>query len=294
LLATIPYETFPKIVLGPIELRTFGVMVGLGVLIGAWVAARYIEQHTGIVRDATYQLATRLVVGGVIGARITWDLSHTNQIHSLLDLIAVWKGGLQFSGGFIAAVIIGFPTFRKWTRSVRWSNLDGYAYGLTIGLAFGRVGCTSVGEHFGSASSWWGAVKFEGGTTREPAFIGQTFHNTAIYELVYLLILFGVLTLIIRRRAAPGTVMGVFCLYYGVSRGLSDFLRVNDKTVIGLTGAQWMCVCLIPTGIWILTRVRKATAAEPVVIATDGDDGDTDADPVLPEPSDGEPLETSS
>jgi len=112
--------------------------------------------------------------------------------------------------------------------------------------------------------------------------------------LVYLLILFGVLTLIIRRRPAPGTVMGVFCLYYGVSRGLSDFLRVNDKTVIGLTGAQWMCVCLIPTGIWILTRVRKATAAEPVVIATDGDDGDPDADPVLPEPSDGEPLETSS
>ena len=217
MLATIPYKTFPKIALGPIELRTFGVMVGLGVLIGAWVAARYIEEHTGVVRDETYRLATRLVVGGVIGARITWDLSHTNQIHSALDLIAVWKGGLQFSGGFIAAVIIGFPTFRKWTRSVRWSNLDGYAYGLTIGLAFGRVGCTSVGEHFGSHSTWWGAVEFRGGTTREPAAIGATFHNTAIYELVYLLVLFGILTLVIRRRPAPGTMMGIFCLYYGVS-----------------------------------------------------------------------------
>jgi len=60
----------------------------------------------------------------------------------------------------------------------------------------------------------------------------------------------------------PGTVMGIFCLYYGIARGLSDFLRVNDKTVIGLTGAQWMCVLLIPTGIWILTRVRRATAAD--------------------------------
>ena len=62
--------------LGPLELRTFGLMVGLGVLLGAWVAARYIEEHTGVVRDETYRLATRLVVGGVIGARITWDLSH--------------------------------------------------------------------------------------------------------------------------------------------------------------------------------------------------------------------------
>ena len=69
MLATIPYETFPKITLGPLELRTFGVMVGLGVLIGAWVAARYIEQHTGIVRDETYRLATLMVVFGVIGAR---------------------------------------------------------------------------------------------------------------------------------------------------------------------------------------------------------------------------------
>jgi hypothetical protein len=167
LLATIPYKTFPKIALGPLELRTFGVMVGLGVLIGAWVAARYIEQHTGVVRDETYRLATRLVVCGVIGARITWDLSHTNQINSPLDVIAVWKGGLQFSGGFIAAVLIGYPTFRKWTRSVRWSNLDGYAYGLTIGLAFGRIGCTSVGEHFGWQSNFPLAVDFRGGTTRD-------------------------------------------------------------------------------------------------------------------------------
>src|SRR2546421_10931820 len=79
LLATIPYKTFPKMVLGPIELRPFGVMVGLGVLVGAWVAARHIEQQTGIVRDETYRLAPRLVVFGVIGARITWDISHWSQ-----------------------------------------------------------------------------------------------------------------------------------------------------------------------------------------------------------------------
>jgi phosphatidylglycerol:prolipoprotein diacylglycerol transferase len=224
------------------------------------------------------------VVGGVIGARITWDLSHTNQINSPLDVIAVWKGGLQFSGGFIAAVLIGFPTFRKWTRSVRWSNLDGYAYGLTLGLAFGRIGCTSVGEHFGWQSNFFLAVDFRGGTTREPALIGQSFHNTAIYELLYLLLLFAILSLVIRRRPTPGTVMGIFCLYYGVARFLSDFLRVNDKTIWpGLTGAQYLMILVFLAGIWITGWVRKATSVDEI------------AAPALelPEPSDGEPLEST-
>src|SRR6476620_8537664 len=211
-------------------------MVAIGVLLGAYVAARYIEQHTGVIRDDTYRLATRMVIAGVIGARITWDISHWSQIGSPLDLVAVWKGGLQFSGGFLAAVIVAYPWFRKWSRSVRWTNLDGYAYGLTLGLAIGRIGCISVGEHFGSASTWLLAVRYEGGTVREgtlgpnPLEIGSEFHNTAVYELLWMLVLFGILTLLMRRKPAPGTLMGVFCLYYGVARGLSDFLRVNDET----------------------------------------------------------------
>jgi len=266
-IAVIPYETFPKVVLGPVELRTFGLMVGIGVLVGAWVAARYIEQRTETSRDDVYRLATWLVVAGVVGARLTWDVTHWSEIHSPLDLVAVWKGGLQFSGGFLAAVLVGMPTFRRWTRTVRWHNLDGYAFGLTIGLALGRVGCISVGEHFGSRSSWLLAVRYDGGSVREatlgsiPLVKGMEFHNTAVYELLWMLVLFGLLAVLARRRPAPGVLMGVFCLYYGVARGLSDFLRVNDDTVLGLTGAQWMCVALIPAGIWILTRVRRAAAA---------------------------------
>jgi len=273
-IAVIPYTTFPIIAIGPLELRTFGLMVGLGVLIGAWVAAHYIEAHCEITRDDVYRMATRLVIAGLIGARITWVVTHWSEIESPIDVIAVWNGGLQFSGGFIAAVLVGMPTFRRWTRVTRWINLDGYAYGLTIGLAIGRIGCISVGEHFGRASSWLLAVRYDGGSVREgtlgpnPLEIGSEFHNTAVYELLWMLVLFGILTLLIRRKPTPGTLMGVFCLYYGVARGLSDFLRVNDETVLGLTGAQWMCVLLIPTGIWVLTRVRKSNARD---LAEDGE-----------------------
>jgi hypothetical protein len=86
-------------------------------------------------------------------------------------------------------------------------------------------------------------------------------------------VLFGILSLVRLRPVAAGTLMGLFCLYYGIARGLSDFLRVNDNTVLGLTGAQFLCIALIPTGIWILARVTRATAAleAAAAAALDGD-----------------------
>ena len=42
--AGIPYHTFADFHLGPLTIRSFGTIVGIGVIIGAWVAARYIER----------------------------------------------------------------------------------------------------------------------------------------------------------------------------------------------------------------------------------------------------------
>lgn len=288
-LSTIPYTTFPLIEIGPLSLRTFGLVVAIGVLVGAWLAARYGEGY-GVPRDATYSLAMRMVVAGVIGSRITWDISHWDEINSPLDLIAVWKGGLQFSGGFVFAVIAGYPVYRKWNRLTRWHSLDGYAYGLTIGLALGRIGCTSVGEHFGRLSSFPLAVRYEGGSVREgtlgdlPLRTGMVFHHAALYELMYLTVLFVFLTwlLYVRKERPPaGTALGIFCAYYGVSRFLSDALRVNDERVLGLTGAQYLMLALLLASLWILVRVRRLLAADAAGGMVPG------LDPPSPKPAEG-------
>lgn len=276
MLAAIPYTTFPDISIGPLTIRAFGLMVGIGVLVGAWIAARYIEQRTDIPREETYRMATRLVVAGVIGARLTFVLSHLEQMDSPIDVIAVWEGGLQFSGGFLGAIVFGIPFFRRWDRRTRWIALDGYAYGLSLGLAIGRIGCYSVGEHFGSATTFFLGTRYDGGSTREglgSAFptagdfqangVGTVFHHTALYEFGYLLVLFVILGVLVRRNAAPATLMGVFCAFYGISRFLSDFLRVNDETVGGLTGAQYLMAAIALASIWIFLKVRPSLATDP-------------------------------
>jgi phosphatidylglycerol:prolipoprotein diacylglycerol transferase len=269
-LAAIPYTTFPTISLGPLDLRTFGFVVAIGVLIGAWLAARYGEEH-GVPRDTTYSLAMRMVLAGVIGSRITWVLSHLDDLDSPLEAIAIWKGGLQFSGGFVFAVIAGYPVYRHWNRLTRWRSLDGYAYGLAVGLGLGRVACYSVGEHFGRLTSFPLGVRYDGGSVREstigdlPLQAGMVFHQTALYELIYMAALFLVLTWLLhlrRTRPGPGTAMAVFCGWYGIARFASDALRVNDERVLGLTGAQYLCLVLVPTSAWIWFRVRKVLARD--------------------------------
>jgi phosphatidylglycerol:prolipoprotein diacylglycerol transferase len=266
-LAAIPYETFPEIELGPLTLRTFGLMVALGVLVGAWIAASYAERF-GVPRDETYRVATWMVLAGIIGSRLTWAATHTDQIENPVDVIAIWEGGIQFSGGFIAALLVGLPFFKKWRKVLRWQ--------LLVGLALGRVGCYAVGEHFGSETDFFLASRWEGGVppdVREPTLDGvpivdgTTFHNTSLYEFLYMVLLFGILgglVLLARRRGRevqPGTLVGVFIVYYGVLRLLSDAVRVNDERIAGLTGAQWMCIVMIPAGAWILWRVRPGIAA---------------------------------
>jgi phosphatidylglycerol---prolipoprotein diacylglyceryl transferase len=210
-----------------------------------------------------------MVVAGVIGARLTWVVTHWDQIDSFVDIFAVWEGGLQFSGGFIAAIAVGLPTFLRWNRVQRWQLLDGFAVAVMLGAAFGRLGCLAVGEHFGRESEFALATRFDGGgIPREttlgpdgPAVVpGISFLNPALYECVTLFVLFGILAYVLRRKLTPSVVGAIFLFTYAVQRFAYDAMRVNDERVAGMTGAQWMCLAMIPIGIYLLVWVRPRLA----------------------------------
>ncbi|MDQ3147608.1 MAG: prolipoprotein diacylglyceryl transferase [Actinomycetota bacterium] len=276
-LAAIPYETFSEIELGPITLRTFGLMFALGVVVGVSVVAR-LGERIGVSRDDTVSLATKMVIAGVIGARITWVLTHLSSVDSPLDVIAVWEGGLQYSGGFLAALAIGWPTFRHWDRLTQGRMLDYATLGLTVGIILGRVGCYSVGEHLGGTTTFFLGTRYEGGTTREgPLLVGEVIHNTALYEGLHLIVLALVLFWVIKRGSTPGVAAGVFGIWYSLGRFGTDFLRSYDELVLGLTGAQWTCFFVVALALYILIRVRPRMAArlaEDQAGAADGEEGE--------------------
>lgn len=258
MLASIPYRTLPELPLGPIALKTFGLMVAIGVVVGVALAARHARTRGHSAEEVT-RLAVLMVVVGFVGARLAWVLSHLSRVETPLDVVAVWEGGLAFTGGFLAAAAVAAIVLRTWAPSKRWEVADGMALGLTVGLAIGRLGCLAVGEHLGGPTDFLLGMRYLGGATVEgPLQVGVVYHNTALYELLHLALLAALLWWVLRSgRALSGAGLVVFALWYGVARFLTDLLRVYDRQVLGLTGAQWACLCLLAVGSWLAFGVRS-------------------------------------
>jgi phosphatidylglycerol:prolipoprotein diacylglycerol transferase len=258
--AGIPYETFPTIQVGPLTIRVFGLCVALGMVVGILLAARRNERF-GVPRGETERVGFWLVVIGLVGARVTWVLSNLESIDSPVDVVAVWQGGLQFTGGLVAAALAAPLLTRSWPRARRWVFLDGAVLGLAVGQLIGRIGCYAVGEHLGGPTDFFLGVTYLGGVTIEgPLEVGVTYHNTALYEILWLVPIIAALVLLDRRGSPAGLMTAVFAICYGTLRFLTDFLRTYDQTLFGLTGAQYGCILLVAVGIWLLVAVRRRPA----------------------------------
>jgi phosphatidylglycerol:prolipoprotein diacylglycerol transferase len=268
MLAAIPYRTFPDFALGPLTIRTFGLMVALGIVLGAVIGSRYVANR-GIDPEQYTGLATRAVIAGLIGARLTWVLSHLDAIEGPIDVIAVWDGGMQFSGGLLFGALAGWWSARgRYSRTQRWHILDGSAVALTAGLAIGRIGCVAVGEHFGGPTDFFLGMTYMGGGTIEPVAVGETIHNTAFYELLHLGLLSAIYAVLLRvasdrRRPWPLGMLGaIFLVWYGTFRFITDIVRVNDTTLAGLTGAQWAGIGMVVLGLWLFATMGGRRVSE--------------------------------
>src|SRR5680860_211959 len=68
-----PYRTFEMVTLGPLHLRTWGMLVALGILAGAYLAVR-LAPGRGIPEDRLWTLTIVVAVAGVLGSRVLWAL----------------------------------------------------------------------------------------------------------------------------------------------------------------------------------------------------------------------------
>jgi phosphatidylglycerol:prolipoprotein diacylglycerol transferase len=264
-LASIPYRTFPSFQIGPVTVRTFGVFVAIGILVGVWCLLRFARDRD-LDTEQLSRLAVWVVVLGIVGSRLLFVITRWSEFRNdLPSVFAVWEGGLQFSGAFLVAIVViwWFSQRHPGFGGLRLS--DGIVFGLAPGLAIGRLGCMAVGEHLGTQTHFFLGWKYLGGATREPVAggVGSVIHNTAIYELLLLLPLIAVLWWLERRRVPGGWLTVAFLLWYGTQRFLTDFLRAYDRTVAGLTGAQYLCIGMVIAGVVLAIRLRRSPTMPP-------------------------------
>ncbi len=250
-----PYRTFEMITLGPLHLRTWGMLVGLGILAGAYLTVR-LARSRGIPEDRVWTLTIVVAVAGVLGSRVLWALQPDligETIAHPLRLISIWEGGLTFIGGLLAAVAAAVVYLRRAGLPIL-RMADVAAPGLGLGLAIGRVGCFLTGLHPGRPTSLpWGID-----------YLGAVRHPIPLYESTLGLVLLVVGLLLLRRRVAPGATALVVVVGYLIGRSLLDLLRAGaaegiagtDPRLLGqLTLTQGVAIVAVPVMMFVLATL---------------------------------------
>jgi len=243
----------PEIDLGPLTLKTFGIMFALGFLGAAAVCGRRFKE-LGKPADWAYEMIFAALVGGIVGARAyymaqNWDAVKDDFFGNLFSGSGlVWYGGAI--GGAIAVCIWA------WRRGFfQLALLDLAAAPLALGYAIGRIGCQLSGDgDYGKAWDGPWAMAYPDGT--KPT--DQTVHPTPVYETLAM----GLVALLLwrlRDRLSNGLLFALYLLLAGTERLLVEFIRRNEDVALGLTQAQLISVAMmIVGGVWLLVAFRRA------------------------------------
>ena len=237
--------------IGPLELRSWGVLVALAFL-AAWLVLRS-ELARRLGRgDAAYPIALAAGVGGMVGARLYWLAEHIGEV-GVLDSFS--GAGFTWYGGALGGAVGAFAAAR-YQRVPTVALLGGAAPALALGYAVGRIACQLAGDGtYGVATDLPWALSYPDG---EVPTTDQV-HPTAIYESLASLAIFSYLWA--RRRSAPPLrLFAAYLILAGLERFLVEFVRRNEDALLGMTQPQLFALATIAAGA-ILTRAGRRTEA---------------------------------
>lgn len=222
-------------------------------------------------------LLTWIIGGVILGGRLGYVLFYRPDyyLQNPLDILQVWNGGMSFHGGFLGVVVATYIFCRKHKLPL-WSVADLMALSVPLGLLLGRIANFINAELWGRPTdAAWGVI-FPGEAAQDCGqAIGQLCarHPSQLYEAAMEGLLLGIVLvwLAYRRGAlkAPGTIMGVFLIGYGMARFIVEFVRQPDEQFTsatnlvgyalqfgdyGLTMGQILSLPMIAVGLFFVLR----------------------------------------
>jgi phosphatidylglycerol:prolipoprotein diacylglycerol transferase len=239
----------PEINLFGLTIQSFGLCLGAAFLVAGWLAAKRLKELDRNV-DFSYEMVFAALVGGIVGAKLWYIAENGGPLFSGTGL--VFYGGLL--GGAIA--VLGWA---KWRGTLDAMLVDAVAPGLAAAYAIGRIGCQLAGDgDYGKPWDGPWAMAYPDGTVPTT----ETVHPTPVYET---LVMGGVAWYLwhIRDRVRPGGLFALYLVLSGAERFLVEFLRRNDRVVVGLTVPQLFALAMMVAGSAWLVYLRSSRVPAP-------------------------------
>ena len=243
--------------LGAVQIRWYGLMYVVGFVIAGYLLKRLVRSgFFKITEDKIDNLITTMIICMFIGARTfyvfiyNWDYYSQN----LMDLFAVWKGGLSFHGALVGLIVGGYIFARQQKRTL-FEVMDAVALSGSPGLFFGRLGNFINGELYGRiTSSPIGIIFPQGGPFPR--------HASQLYEaFLEGFLLAAILWLVKKKVKIYGIISGLVVSLYGVFRFIVEFFREPDSQLgyyFGfITMGQILCFLMILGGMGIIIYSKK-------------------------------------
>ncbi len=248
---------------GPLSVRWYGLMYLVAFVQFIWLGRLRIRSRPSILSveqldDLLFYGMLGVIVGGRLGQVLFYEPAYF--LEHPLEIVAVWKGGMSFHGGFLG-VLVAMALWARKSGQNWWDLTDFIAPLVPLGLAAGRLGNFINGELWGrvaDASLPWAMVFPQAGDL-------QPRHPSQLYHIgLEGLLLFAILWLFSRRPRQRGAVSGLFLIGYGTCRFFTEFFREPDHGIFGqsytISMGQWLSLPMVVIGLGLLFVASRRKA----------------------------------
>jgi phosphatidylglycerol:prolipoprotein diacylglycerol transferase len=248
--------------IGTISVGWYGIMVALAVVTLVVWALVSVKKGSGLTYNIVVNGALVGIPSGVIFARLLhvidlWDYYSKNpgQI--------IGGSGLTIWGAVLGAAL-GVWIYSRFSKIYFGHLADVVAPGIILAQAVGRIGCTILGDDYGYPTSLpWGFVYAHPASPANQAVGLTATHPVVVYEIIFNLIVFGILVMLRKKLKPDGSLFLVYLAFYSVWRISSDFLREGTDFLFGLHQAQIIgIIVLIIAMVLLVWRTRWVKKGE--------------------------------
>lgn len=252
--------------LGPLAVHWYGLMylVAFAQFIFLGRTRILSRPNSGWTVEQLDDLLFYGVLGVILGGRLGQVLFYEPGYYFFhpLEIVAIWKGGMSFHGGFLGVLL----AMTMWSRRHRkpWLVVTDFIAPLVpLGLMAGRIGNFINGELWGRVadpSLPWAMIFPQAGDAL-PRHPSQLYH-AGLEGFA----LFAILWLYSGRERPRGAVSGAFLIGYGIFRSLVEYFREPDSGIFGhsytVSMGQWLSLPMVLAGIaMIYLAYRKKEKA---------------------------------
>ncbi|MCR5467923.1 MAG: prolipoprotein diacylglyceryl transferase [Lachnospiraceae bacterium] len=233
-------ENYNDITVGPVTFHMYGLMIALGFLT-AYLLTAFRAKRRDMDTEVVADLLIGAIIGGLLGTRILFYIVSIEDIMKDISILWDFGNGYVVYGGIIGGVVAAYIVCKR--KKVSFLEyLDLTMPSVSLGQAFGRIGCTFAGCCYGhETDSLFHIMYTESNFAPSNVWLIPTQLMSSVGNLVIMCLLLAFAS----KNKKPGRVGALYFILYGIGRFSIEFLRNDYRGSVGILSTSQFISCIL-------------------------------------------------